>query len=258
MNKSRKFVKCSLVIVLVVIIAFCGYMGYLYIQDGTQTSSIYDTYISKYNSAISSDTLNNALNSNKADAALLEYQEGFKTIRVDNQDIVGWIKIADTNIDYPVLQGEDNDFYLKHNPQKEYSFRGSIFMDYRNNDTAKDQNTILYGHYVNDKSMFYDLKYYKEKSFYTKDGHDTIEFNTYKRPMRWQIFSVTIRDGVDEYDIVDFENDEEYQSYLDEIVSKSIYDTGVNVTTDDRILTLSTCSYEFDNARLVIHAKLVS
>ncbi len=78
----------------------------------------------------------------------------------------------------------------------------------------KIKTPLLYGHYVNDESMFHNLKYYKEKSFYTKAGNDTIEFNTYESPMKWQIFSVTIRDGVDEYDIVSFKDDKEYQSYL--------------------------------------------
>jgi sortase B len=177
----------------------------------------------------------------------------FESLLERNKDVVGWIKIPGTEIDYPVVQAEDNEFYLKRNLKKESSSRGSIFMDYRNSNDEMDYNTILYGHNMKDGGMFAGLSAYKDRSFYV--DHAFIEYDSPQKPMKWQIFSVYITEPKDDLLKVFYDNDVEYAQYLDMIISKSIYETGVKVTKDDRILTLVTCSYEYENARLVIHAK---
>lgn len=177
----------------------------------------------------------------------------FESLLELNKDVVGWIKIPGTEIDYPVVQAEDNEFYLDRNLKKESSSRGSIFMDYRNSNDVKDYNTVIYGHHMKDGSMFAGLSSYKNRSFYA--DHAFIEYDSLKQPIRWQIFSVYIAEPSDDFLQVSFSNDVEYTQYLDKIINRSIYETGVKVTKDDRILTLVTCSYEFKNARLVVHAK---
>lgn len=172
-----------------------------------------------------------------------------------NDDVTGWVKIEGTKINYPVVQWEDNDYYLNHNIEKKDSQAGAIFMDFRNDKEGNNKNTILYGHHMKDDSMFNSLMGYKKQSFYKE--HPIIEFDNLYEDMKWEIFSVYITD-VDFYYIqTDFHDEETYNDFLKQIKEKSLYDTGVEVNKDDRILTLSTCTYEFNNARFAVHAKLV-
>jgi len=172
-----------------------------------------------------------------------------------NEDIVGWIKIPNTAIDYPVVRAQDNEFYLNHNIHKKPAKSGSIFMDFRNGSLAKEKNTILYGHNMKDGSMFRDLLKYREESFFY--SNPIIEFNTLYEDLKWEIFSVYVT-SVDFYYIeTEFQSLDEYRIFLDSIKDKSLFEIDVKISEKDQILTLSTCSYEFDDARFVIHAKRV-
>jgi sortase B len=178
----------------------------------------------------------------------------FKELLDINKDVVGWIKIPGTKIDYPVVQGDNNQFYLNHDINKEISSHGSIFMDYRSSHD-EELNTVIYGHNMKDGSMFAGLSQYKKADFYEKNPY--IEYDSLGQSMKWQIFSVYIYQLNDDYFKVYFNDSKEYYQYLDEIIFKSIYDTGVVVTQEDKILTLMTCSYETNDSRIVIHAKRV-
>lgn len=180
----------------------------------------------------------------------------FKPLLEINDEIVGWINIKDTNIDYPVVQGEDNKFYLDHNVKKEKSKAGSIFMDYRNNGDDRDKNTILYGHHMKDGTMFKDLMGYKDPNF-LKD-HLIISFSTLYKKNLWEIFSVYVTDIEFDYIKTDFHTDEEYHKFLEEITEKSLFNTNIQPTIEDKIITLSTCSYEFDNGRFVVHGRKIN
>lgn len=174
----------------------------------------------------------------------------------NNDDIVGFISIEGTSIDYPVLHSSDNNFYLYRNLSKQYSVAGSIFLDYENNIELEDKNTILYGHNMNADIMFHSLRYYQDKDFYEK--HKYIKFNTLYGNYVWEIFSF-YRTTTDFYYIqVIFEDDEEFEGLLNEMKERSLYDTGVIVTKEDRILTLSTCTNETDDTRFVINARLIN
>ena len=178
-----------------------------------------------------------------------------KALQEINDDVIGWIRITDTNIDYPVVKGVDNEYYLKHNVRKESSQSGSIFMDYRNQGGNRDLNTIIYGHNMRDGSMFEELTNYKKKDFFIE--HPIIELTTLDGQTQWQIFSVYISNTNFNYIKTAFSNDEEYLDFLTELKEKALYDTDVDITGEDIILTLSTCTYEFNDARFVIHAKLL-
>ncbi len=184
-----------------------------------------------------------------------ENMSSFEELLGINSDVIAWIKIADTNIDYPVVKCEDNEYYLNHNIKKESSSSGSIFMDYRNKGNNQDLNKIIYGHNMKDGSMFKTLTNYKKKEFLI--AHPIIQLNTLNESTQWEIFSIYITDTNFNYIKTDFYNKEKYSDFLKELKNKSLYDTGVNVNSDDIILTLSTCTYEFSNARFAIHAKLI-
>lgn len=187
-----------------------------------------------------------------------ELRKAFYELQAINEDIIGWITIEGTKIDYPVLQAEDNKYYLDRNYRKEHSRAGSIFMDYRNDYASlQDKNIILYGHRMKDDTMFNQLKKYVDKEFF--DSHSIVYFDTLYDRYDAEIFAVYRTTTDFDYIKTNFESDEEFQEFLNIIEEKSLHKTDVEVTKDDTILTLSTCDYMLDpdKGRLVVHAKIV-
>ena len=171
-----------------------------------------------------------------------------------NKDVVGYLKVNNTNIDYPVVQYADNDYYLKKNFYGEDDKNGWIYMDFRNSDKFLNDNTIIYGHNMYYSGvMFGTLHRALNSSWYTNKDNLIINFNTMYETMNWQIFSIyTIRKTSD-YLRVSFDTLEDKQEYIDKVKERSITNFDVSVTSEDYLLTLSTCTG--DNERLVIHAK---
>lgn len=186
-----------------------------------------------------------------------------------NSDIIGWIKIDNTVIDYPVLYNkDDNDdyqYYLYKDFHKNYSGYGSIFCDYRSNKAAKSKNVILHGHHMNDGSMFQNLMKYGTMSgdldFYKSTP--TIRFDTPAGDAEYKIISVFKTNTLDghgdffNYLIGSFESDAEFMNYVHLVRERSLIDTPVTVNENDQLLTLSTCSYEYSEFRTVVVARKV-
>lgn len=172
-----------------------------------------------------------------------------------NNDLVGWVRIPGTAIDYPVVKTDNNDFYLNHNIHKQPARAGTIFMDFRNSGTAKEPHTILYGHNMKDGSMFRDLMKYKEKDFFNKNS--IIEFDTLYEKMKWEIFSVYVTATDFNYIQTYFPTRNDFGIFLNSIKERSLFKRDIVVAVEDKILTLSTCSYEFTDARFVVHAKRI-
>ena len=239
MLKQWKKIKILLIIMLSAIFLYSSINIGRYLYDGYVNKKLNENLSEAYHS----------------DGNMADGTDRYKDLLLINEDVVGWIEIPDTQIDYPVVQTDNNQFYLTHNIKNERSSHGSIFMDYRNYNDDRDYNTVLYGHNMKDDSMFGDLSAYKDRAFY--DGHAYIEYGSLAGTSKWEIFSVYIC-GLGDSDIrITFHDGDEYVVYLDAIIDRSIYETNIEVTKDDRILTLVTCSYEYDDARLVIHAKKV-
>ena len=171
------------------------------------------------------------------------------------EDYRGWIKVDNTNIDYPIVQGKDNSFYLDKDINKNYVSSGSIFMNYLNHG-FNDENTVLFGPHMRNKTMFAQLKKYKEKEFFYGNNNIEIEIKDGKT-LKYKVFSVYVTDANDNYIKTNFDNKSEYKEFLDKIKNKSIYKSDINVDENDKIITLSTCSYEFNDARMVVHGKLL-
>ncbi|OPF50651.1 SrtB family sortase [Clostridium baratii] len=170
-----------------------------------------------------------------------------------NEDYKMWIEVPNTNIDYPVVQGNDNDFYLNHDFNKKESSSGAIFIDYKNN-IDKDKNIIIYGHNMRNKSMFQNLMKFKEEAFW-KENNKIILTIDGKR-CEYEIFSSYISNAKDVDFKINFKSEDGYLKYIDDIKKKSTFSRDMNIKSDDRIITLSTCSYEEDDARMIIHGKL--
>lgn len=177
-----------------------------------------------------------------------------KTLKQKNEDIIGWLYIPNSVISYPLLQGEDNDTYLHQTYNKQQSFFGSIFIDYRNNANLQDAHTIIYGHNMKNGSMFGTLKRYSDKSFYKE--HKNIYIYTDSGIHKYKVFSYHVADATGKIYTVSFEEEKEVEAYLRLAKQSSYFDTGVEVEAADKTITLSTCTSNA-TSRFVVHAKYV-
>lgn len=179
----------------------------------------------------------------------------FDELKKKNSDTVAWINVNNTNINYPIVQTDNNDFYLNHSYDKEYNEAGWVYLDYRNESSFSDKNTIIYAHSRLDKTMFGSLsKTLKPEWYENKDNH-IIRISNEKENSLWQIFSVYVIETENYYITTNFNSDDEYLKFLNTMKDRSKYDFDVNLSSTDRIITLSTC-YD-DNRKTVVQAKLL-
>lgn len=192
-----------------------------------------------------------------------EVLDKYEDLYNQNRSLIGWVKIADTIIDYPVMQTVNNEYYLDHNFHQEYDKNGSIFLDAACSVYPRSTNLILYGHHMKSGSMFGSLQNYQNESYY-KD-HKYITFDTIYYEGTYEVM-YAFRDKVyaqedinfKYYEFIDANSEEEFNSYMDEMSMMSYYDTGVTAKYGDCLLTLSTCDYQQDNGRFVVVARLVT
>lgn len=167
-----------------------------------------------------------------------------------NSDYKFWISINDTEIDYPVVQGKDNDFYLKHNFNRKESISGCLFVD-SNNNIDKDKNIVVYGHNMRNGTMFNNINKFKDEEVFLNNN---IEIIKNKNKYTYEVFSVYV-ESVYDLDIrISFLTDKDYLDYLDILCKKSLYLKEIDIKETDDIITLITCSYEYNDARTVVHA----
>lgn len=199
--------------------------------------------------------------SQKDNKYVTESMQKVINLKQENEDIIGWIQIDNTIIDYPVLQATDNNYYLTRNYKKEKSKYGSIFAksecDIKNNNS----NVIIYGHNMKDEQMFNALLKYENKNFY--DEHKEIKIATESEESKYSIVSV-FKSRVfyqDEknvfryYNYTKFENEKEYNTYIENCKKIQLYDTGVSAEYGEQLITLITCEYSQENGRMVVVAK---
>lgn len=178
----------------------------------------------------------------------------FNGLKRTNPDVVGWLKVNGTNINYPFVQSSDNDYYLTHSFNKSYNGGGWVFLDYRNNGT-NNKNTIIYAHGRSDKTMFGTLKNVLNNGWLNNTNNYVIKISTETENSLWQIFSVYRIPTTSDYLQTNFNDETEYQNFLDMIKDRSSHNFDTNVVYTDNILTLSTCYNNSD--KMVVHAKLI-
>ena len=192
-----------------------------------------------------------------------EVLEEYKNLLNKNKKLIGWVKIADTNIDYPVMQTTDNEYYLDHNLNQEYDKNGSIFMDKDCDVLKPSTNLILYGHHMKSGRMFGDLDEYSKQKYC--EEHSYIQFDTIYEKGIYQVMYVFRSRVYSEeevnfkyYQFIDALSEQEFDSYMREMAAMSLYDTGVTASYGDHLLTLSTCDYQEKDGRFVVVAKKVT
>ncbi len=199
---------------------------------------------------------NNQLPDSPPASNLTKYNIDWDYYKGQNPDSVAYLKVNNTNIQYIVVQGKDNAYYLKHNFNKEYNVTGWVFMDYRNKINGKDKNTIIYGHNVYNDSMFGSLKKVLKKEWYTNSENLKIDLVTKGGLKTYQIFSIYTIKKEDYYLQIEFESTNQYRDFINTIKNRSIHNFGIDVGESDQILTLSTCT-NGSKSRIVVHAKLL-
>ena len=180
----------------------------------------------------------------------------FDTLKKINPDIVGYIEVNNTNINYPIVKSNDNKYYLNHSFTKNLSKRGAIFLDYRNDLDDLSRNNIIYGHGLVDRTMFGSLNNLLDEEWFNNKDNHYIRIITDNRIMIFKIFSVYTIDKESYYIKTYFSNNKYFKEFLETIVKRSIHKFNINVSPSDRILTLSTCKNDFGK-RIVVHAKLL-
>ena len=223
-------------VISIIIIIISLYYIYLWYIDNKKTENILNEIYENAN--VSSDNIS-VDNDLKIEVENID----FNKLINKNPDTIGWIKVLGTDINYPVVQTNNNDFYLTHSFDKSYNKAGWIFADYINKNLKNnelDKNTIIYGHNRQNNSMFGTLSnVFKEEWLSNKENY-YINFSTLNNNMVWEVFSTYTIEKEEYYIQSNFSSDEEYISFLNTIKNRSTYKYDVNISKEDKILTLST------------------
>jgi sortase B len=253
-NKIYIAVICALSIVFAVSTGFIVKHYY----DSSKQAELYDNLIEAV------ETLPDESSEPMNFAEDKTFIPGYQELYLQNNDMVGWIKVEDTKINYPVMQSkEEPNFYLKHGFDKEYTDYGCPYVQENCDMELQSDNIIIYGHHMNDGSMFAGLMKYADKGFWEK--HKTLSFDTLTERQIYEVvaaFKTTVytdsSDSFKYYQFVNAETPEEFAAYVEKCQELSLYDTGVTAEYGDKLLTLSTCEYSRKNGRFVVVAKLIN
>lgn len=253
----KKWTSKLLTIVYLAIFLFSGFSLAKYLYTYYETSKSLEEVQTIYESSLAAH--DKVSKEEKTVEPLSPYtiRPQFDDLLAVNKNIVGWISIDGTKLNNPILQSNNNDFYLNHNFKDRESRAGSVFMDYRNDVQAINRNTILYGHAMKNDTMFGSLKNYLKQDY--ADRYPIIYLDTLYEGYDIEVFAA-YETTIDFYYIeTEFESDESFQTFLHDIQARSVINMNVDVGPEDKILTLSTCKDAVlsDDHRFVVQGKLV-
>ena len=251
MDKKKKIYKVIYIILITLIIASIIYIVYLIMlkKEAKEESELLNTIeVEKENETligISNDTeINIKENKEEKTERMIQVQK----LKEENSDIVGWLEIEGTSINYPVLQGTDNEFYMTHNYKKEKSKNGSIFLNKDYDWNIESNNLLIYGHNINNGTMFQELLKYENEDYYKK--HPIILFTTEDEEKKYEIISV-----FKYYFFINPKTEYEYKDYIENIKKISIYNIENTAKYGEELISLSTCSYHIKDGRFVVVGK---
>lgn len=248
-KKTNKLTKIIFIFFIIILICGIGYLTY-YLYDRNKNN--------KNNKEILNDI---KIDKSKTTESKTERMLQLEELQKENKEIIGWLEIEGTNINYPVLQASDNDYYLTHNYKKEKASTGSIFLDKNFDLINGSSNYLIYGHRNKSGLMFEDLMKYAKEDFYKE--HTKIKFTTNKEDCIYEILSVfysrvyykSEKNVFRYYYFVNANNEQEYNDFVNNAKKVSLYDTGVTAKYGDQLLTLSTCEYSQEDGRFAVVCK---
>ncbi len=263
-NTKKKIILDFIIVVLVLVLLVCVFFIGRYFWQSFRNDNLNDDLVGdavNYGDSTESDVTNSENNTGGKDTNGGKKKEvkvpesiNFDKLLAQNKDVVGWIFNKNGVINYPVLQGKDNSYYLNHLISGKKNINGSIFMDYAANSNFKDANTLIYGHSMDNGSMFRTLLNYKKQSYYDKYP----EFYIYTPDGNYKLlifaaYETTSNDNA--YGKIYSETG--FNKLVAHAISKSKIKTDVEVGVGDKLVTLSTCAYSSKNARFIVMGKLV-
>lgn len=244
--KRKKLILNVLLVICAAVIVYCGVRIY----------GIYSEYGKgdKVNESMGQFVQVNETVDGKGQA-ISNINVDFEALLGVNKDVVGWIYLQDSPIDYAVVQGKDNSYYLDHAVTGEVQSYGAIFVDAYNSPGFADDNTVIYGHRMNNGAMFAELLKYEKQSFY--DGHKTMILATPEGNYTLEVFSARKIAAEEENYPLTFGDADSFMAFINEAKNQSLVQAEVEVSAGDRLIMLSTCIKGDDSRRFVVHAKLV-
>lgn len=241
----KKVIQNLIMILCIVTFAFFGYKIHNYNKEEKKQEKLRDDLIE---SAIIKSGTESQVN-DETQSSELPIEIDFNKLKSKNKDIVAWIYSEGTPINYPIAQSKDNDYYLRRLLDGTYNQNGTIFLDYRNNENFEDYNTIIYGHNMKNDAMFGTITNYEKQEYFNE--HKNMYLFTENKNFKIEIFAGYTTSS--ENDIYNFPKSiETNKEIIKTAKEKSTLKSDVEVNNDDKIITLSTCSYDFEDARYVL------
>jgi len=261
----KKIIYIFLILICIAVLAYNAYTIVFWMIDNKNNSKEFDEISQVAELREIEDTENVEFINPPADEAdnYWEYvKQPLLDVSIDellkvNPDTVGYINVLGTDIDYPVVQAKDNQYYLTHSFKRETSKAGWVFADYQNNMIDLNKNTVIYGHNRLDKAQFGTLKNVLKSNWLNDKNNYIVKMSTVKENTLWQVFSVYSISAENYYITKEFKNDEEYTGWIKTALERSVYDFNTTVDKNDKVLTLSTCQSNNNKVRIVLQAKLI-
>lgn len=253
-NKKQNDAAAFLAIVVVFLV---GINIYIHFYDGNSiahvsSNTINNKLVETQVGVLDEKELNLYRRYSKLDINSVSMQE----LRKTNENVVSWLTVDGTNINYPVVKGNDNDYYLNHDINGDLKFSGWVFMDYRNASDLGDSNNIFYGHNLANKTAFGSLENVFKDDWFKNSNHYIVILNDYGKSV-YEIFSAYTIEPELYYLQINFNNQDDFYEFAKTLKNRSVHDFGVDVKKNDKIITLSTCTSDNKN-RNVVHAKLIN
>ncbi len=250
--KKKRLLLCGLPLLCLGGVVFCGWNFYLEMVPRVSAELAYDQL--RELAFRNTDVMLKKDNNVAAIDIRVREKPDFDTLLEQYPDITGWLWSPGSEIDYPVVQGQDNEYYLNHTADGARSIIGSIFMENKNQKEFQDDVTILYGHHIRGGQMFSSLSGYKKQAYYEK--HPVMYLFTPGKNYRVDLFAGEVRAGQNGAFPIIFESEDKRERWLSKLLASSTFTSLVSLGDKERILALCTCSYEYDDARYVVYGVL--
>lgn len=252
-NVVRRILGC-IQIVFLVILVITGIEIIKWFIDKEDNNKILNS-IEQTVTVVNKESDKNEIDKGKSENTKKQYEVDFSQLKQINDETVAWIKVNNTKIEYPIVKTTDNSYYLTHNFEKKSNKAGWIFADYKNKFDGTDKNIVVYGHNMRDDSMFGSLKSVINEEWYNNEENKYITFITEEENTTYEVFSVYQIEREENYIQTSFKQNQ-FDRFIRTIKERSVKDFNVEITSEDSILTLSTCANN-NKYRVVLHAKKI-
>ncbi len=261
-EKRRKIMIVAATIVAILSLGYCGVYSYMLSRTAADNEQLASLKGSDALKSSATPKKNKGLTLHKTKIETPDILPEYETLYTKNQKLAGWLEIEGTNIDYPVMQTTDNEYYLNHNYNQQKDNNGSLFLDCECTLFPQSDNMIIYGHHMKSGNMFGNLQKYAKEDYGKK--HSTIKFDTIYEKGTYEVMYVFYSKVYDNdelvfkyYQFINANSEKEFNYYMSEMEKLSLYDTGVSAHYGDTLLTLSTCDHSQTDGRFAVVAKRV-